>query len=118
MIAACAPSLKPLVSKALKLSEYATHANTGSHFGSQFASRSRTRPWNDQYALEELQSCDEGKRSDEVRMTDRAPNYSASAAFYNAEENSSHSDEMIRPQKNDLKNGGRNIVMTTEVIVH
>lgn len=129
MLAACVPALKPLVSKVLKLSEYGTNPNSASHFGSQFASRygtgrSRSRPWqSDQYALEELQSNDDGKRSDEIRITDKEPNYSATAAFYNGpnDESYSHSEETDlgnHQRRHDNHHGNGNIVLTTEVIVH
>jgi hypothetical protein len=124
MIAACAPSLKPLVSKALKLSDY-THSHTRDTSGNHYASRSRSRsmPWHNQYALEELGSNEDGKRSDEVQITNGASGYSATATFYNAsgsEENHSRSEEMIlggRPPQPDIENGMGDIVLTTEVIV-
>ncbi|EAU37651.1 predicted protein [Aspergillus terreus NIH2624] len=81
ILAACVPSLKPLVSKALKLSEYTNSRSRsrgvyGSSAGGAFAtSRNSRRVWSmqrrDQYALEELQSSDaSGHRdSDDVQLT-------------------------------------------------
>ncbi|KAL5356291.1 hypothetical protein BJX96DRAFT_162360 [Aspergillus floccosus] len=80
ILAACVPSLKPLVSKALKLSEYTNSRSRsrglyGSSAGGAFtASRNSRRVWSmqrrDQYALEELQSSDaSGHRdSDDVHL--------------------------------------------------
>ncbi|PLB48435.1 hypothetical protein P170DRAFT_360773 [Aspergillus steynii IBT 23096] len=82
IIAACVPSLKPLVSRVLKLSEY-TNSRSRSHvlYGSSAVGRHTTtrsrnsrRMWSmhrgDQYALEELQSNDTSapRQSDEVRF--------------------------------------------------
>lgn len=97
--------------------------HSGNQYTNQYASRSHSRPWHDQYALEELDSNEEGKRSDEVHFAGRAPNYSATAAFSNgsgSEENGSRNEEVSldRPPQPDKTKGMGGIVLTTEVIVH
>ncbi|KAF9889690.1 hypothetical protein FE257_006996 [Aspergillus nanangensis] len=72
IIAACVPSLRPLVGKVLKLSEY-TESRSRGVYGSGAAdrwpsSRNSRRLWSahrgDQYALEELHSSDRSTRKD------------------------------------------------------
>jgi hypothetical protein len=79
IIAAGIPTLKPLVGKALKLSEYSnsrTPGNYGSRYGSRLGSQPRSRVQPDQYALEELSSNDGDRRSDEVQFKNKAAPYS------------------------------------------
>lgn len=139
MIAACAPSLKPLVSSALKLSGYSygtsrTPGNYGGRYGgsnryaSNYSGRitsSRPRPpgWRDQYGLEELQSSD--RHSDEIQLKGDPGNYSATATFYNVassgsdENHESRSDDRAdwpRRRDNNADRKG-DIMLTTEVIV-
>ena len=128
IIAACAPSLKPLVTKALKLSTYRSRYGYGDRYGDRYGnsratatigggggglSHNRRSKFNrDNYALEELGS-DSGKQSDEVQFSNRGGNNTASATFYRS---TGDSDEMIwssGPVHRDMKG----IVRTTEVIV-
>ncbi|KAJ5966614.1 hypothetical protein N7481_013328 [Penicillium waksmanii] len=110
IIAACIPSLKPLVSSVLKLSEYSNSRSQGlhgSHYRSQRAATGTrgsshtmgggggNHMWSihrgDQYALQELGSRGSGdaSNSDEVRLTQNG-DYNVTAAYT---QNFSASDE-------------------------
>lgn len=133
MMAACIPSLKPLVSKALKLSEYTnsrSHGNYGSRYPNQFSNRSRSIHWHNQYALQELQSNDDGRQSDEVQLKDASTNYSATVTFYKgssspsvSEGNHPAGEEIIADDRpphrghNNHNNMTGGIIRTTEVIL-
>ncbi|RMJ24771.1 hypothetical protein PHISP_04358 [Aspergillus sp. HF37] len=134
MIAACAPSLKPLANSALKLSGYygtsRTPGTSGRQYGSRYASNSsglrasRPRPagWRDQYGLEELQSSD--RHSDEIQLKSDEAKYSATATFYNAagsgsDEDRTRSDDHVEVDWRRRRNNGdgKGILLTTEVTV-
>lgn len=115
MIAACVPSLKPLVSKALKLSDYTNsnsrrYENHSSRHGSRYAGQSRSTEWNDPYALEELHSNEDENGSNVVRSNPTGHN--STATFYQ-----SGSEEMILNNR-DSNNVPQEILMTTEFNVH
>lgn len=111
MIAACVPSVKPLVSKALKLSDYtgSTSRRYTSHnnrYGSRYASQSRSAHWPDPYDLQEL-------HSNEQEPEEASTNASASAT---ATYHWSSSEERILSEQN----GGSmaaGIIKTTEINV-
>ncbi|CAI7570156.1 unnamed protein product [Penicillium pancosmium] len=132
--AACIPSLKPLVSSVLKLSQYSNSRSQGphgSHYPSQRAATGTrgsihtmggvggNHMWSihrgDQYALQELGSrgSGDGSNSDEVRLTQNG-DYNVTAAYT---QNFSAADETSpgHASKYGSKSG---IVKTTEVIVH
>ncbi|GAM42414.1 hypothetical protein TCE0_044r16372 [Talaromyces pinophilus] len=114
IIAACVPSLKPLVSKALKLSDYThsySHRNGyNNRYGSRYASQTRSSHWNDPYALEELHSNEDSNSGTAVQAN--AAGHSATATFFK-----SGSEERILDGEasNKLQKG---IVMTTEINIH
>ena len=119
IIAACIPTLKPLVGKALKLTDFSnSRQNYGSryasHYGSHYGNQSHSRSRRDQYALEELGSTDGDKRSDEIQFRSKAAPYSTTITT--SENNAAQSDEMIsglQSQRQDMKG----IFVRTEVIV-
>lgn len=135
MIAACAPSLKPLVNSALKFSGYYGTSRTPGTYGRQYGSRyandysgqraSRPRPagWRDQYGLEELQSAD--RHSDEIQLKSETANYNATATFYNpagsgSDEDRTRSDDHVEVDWRRRRNhsgDGKGILLTTEVTV-
>ncbi|KAJ5921108.1 hypothetical protein N7466_009434 [Penicillium verhagenii] len=134
ILAACIPSLKPLVSRVLKLSEYSnSYPRTRSRnvYGSRSRSRSRRVPTNtggslptvggtggnriwsmhrgDQYALEELGSRDSGERAHDHDLNGE---YSATIGF---------DDEWPLAgeiQQQQIDGGKDGIIKTTEVIVN
>jgi hypothetical protein len=115
MIAACVPSLKPLVSKALKLSDYTNsnsrqYENHSNRYGSRYAGPSRSREWGDPYALEELHSNEDENGSNVIRSN--LTGHGATATFYQ-----SGSEEMILSNQ-DSNNVSQGILMTTEINVH
>lgn len=114
IIAACVPSLKPLVSKALKLSDYSNSYSRrngyNTRYGSRYASQTRSSNWNDPYALEELHSNEDSNSGAAVQSN--AAGHSATATFYKSgsEERILDGEASNKPQKG--------IVMTTEINVH
>lgn len=144
IIAACAPSLKPLVSRVLKLSDY--YPTSASHYGSRTRgtvglqtiggtgggggpSSARRSKHPDQYELQDLRnSDDEAKQSSEevdFGGLGKKGHSSATATFYKGSESEgdrSGSEEMILGARQGQQgppaapnHGG--IMRTTEVIV-
>ena len=115
IIAACIPTLKPLVGKALKLTDYTnSRQNYGSHYASHYGNQSHSRSRRDQYALEELGSTDGDKRSDEIQFRSKAAPYSTTITT--SENNAAQSDEMISGLQSHRPDG-KGIFVRTEVIV-
>ncbi|KAJ5552476.1 hypothetical protein N7494_001854 [Penicillium frequentans] len=135
ILAACIPSLKPIVSRVLKLSEYSnSYPPSRNIYGSRSRSRrvpkntggsihtlggsSGNRIWSthrgDLYALQELGSRDSGERGHEYHPNGE---YSATAAYDGEWPLSGDKHQQNNGEKEGIE-GIEGIVKTTEVIIN
>lgn len=129
LIAACVPSLKPLVSRALKLSSY-QNTSYNRRYGDQYggsrntglrtigggASHLRSRH-QDEYGMEELESRD-GKNSDEIHLG--GGQSTATATFYKGSSVGGSEEGVLEPEiqsSSPPHRDAKGIIRTTEVIV-